>query len=559
MKIIWIVLALSVPSQASLAQCQVQKVLASDKEQGDRFGSAVAIQGDWMIIGSPQDDDLGLQSGSAYVFRRNGSGWIEHQKLSASDGQPSDAFGSSVSMDAGTAVIGAPFEVPQGSFGAGSAYVFELQGATWVETTKIWSTPPISTAHFGYSVSVSGDRILVGARDDSQWGFSSGAAYIFDRSGPGWIQTVRLTAGDPASGAGFGVVVSLSGDVAVIGSPGSGPASNQGAAYVFEWSGAQWQQTSKLQAQDGAASDFFGTSVAIANDRILVGSQAHGHVGSNAGAMYAFERNGSTWVQVQEFFAPDADPQDNFGGNLAVRGDFAAVTAFADEDPLQSCGSVYAFRRETWGWSALGKLMPLDPLHGKGFGRVAIDGATVLIGALGDDDACPGNPLCNSGSAYVFELAPDAKQYGHCTTSGPCANPDTHGGCVNSTGQGANLGACGSSSVALDELMLEASRLPPNASGLIFTGTAQSQVPMGAGFRVVANVGGPLHRFGVQSADVNGVLRRGPGMVAQSYGFSTGPFQPGDTWNFQCWYRDPSFACVRKTNLSNGVEVLFTP
>jgi hypothetical protein len=536
----------------------MQKLLASDMEQGDRFGSAVAIHGDWALIGAPQDDDRGLQSGSVYVFRRSGSGWIEHQKLTASDGQPSDAFGFSVAMDAGTAVIGAPFEAPQGSFGAGSAYVFELQGTMWAETGKIWATPSYSTAHFGYAVSLSLDRILVGAREDSQAGWAAGAAYVFDRSGPSWVQTVKLLASNP--GAYFGQAVSLSGDVAVIGNSSDGPAGvNQGAAYVFEWNGVQWQQTIMLQAQDGAAWDFFGSSVTIANDRILVGANAHDHIATAAGAMYAFERNGSTWVQVQEFFAPDGDHMDNFGLLLAVDGDLALVSTSADEDPVLNCGSTYAFRRESSGWVALGKLMPLDPVQGKTFAIPAIDGSTVLVGALADDDACPGNLLCNSGSAYVFELAPDAKQYGHCTTSGPCANPDTHGGCVNSTGQGANLGASGSSSVARDELMLEASRLPPNASALIFTGTAQSQVPMGAGFRVVANVGGPLHRFGVQSADANGVLRRGPGMVAQSHGFSTGPFQPGDTWNFQCWYRDPSFACVRKTNLSNGVEVLFTP
>jgi hypothetical protein len=560
MKIVWNVLAVSVLSMSAWPQCQEQKLLASDMEQGDRFGSAVAIQGDWLIVGSPQDDDMGLQSGSAYVFRRNGNGWVEHQKLTASDGQPSDSFGFSVAMDGTTAVIGAPHESPLGSFDAGSAYVFELQSGTWVETVKIWGAPAFSSAHFGDSVSISSDRILIGARDDPQGGFSAGAAYVFDRSGSGWFQTTRLTASDPATGSFFGRAVSLSGDVAAIGSASSGPSgSNQGAAYVFEWNGVQWQQTIKLQAQDGATSDFFGTSVATSNDRILVGSPNHDHVGSNAGATYAFERNGSTWLQVQEFFALDADLQDIFGSAIAIHVGLAVGSAFADEDPIQNCGSVYAFRREAWGWSPLGKLLPLDPVQGKGFGRVAVHGSTVLIGALVDDDACPGNLLCNSGSAYIFELAPDAKQFGHCTSSGVCNNPDPHGGCVNSTGQGANLGACGSSSVVFDELVLEASRLPANTSALIFTGTAQAQVPMGAGYRVVANVGGPLHRFGVQSANANGVLRRGPGLVAASQGFSTGPFLAGDTWNFQCWYRDSSFACVRKTNLSNGVEVLFTP
>src|SRR5688572_17564813 len=194
MKIVWSVLALSVLSLPIRAQCELQKLLASDLAQGDEFGSAVALQGDWALVGAPLDDDMGFQSGSVYVFRRNGIGWIEHQKLTASDEQPSDSFGFSVAMDATRAVIGAPLQDPQGSFGAGSAYVFELQGSTWVETAKVWGMPTYSTAHFGYAVSISGDRILIGVRDDPQGGLSAGAAHIFERSGPGWVQRARLTA-----------------------------------------------------------------------------------------------------------------------------------------------------------------------------------------------------------------------------------------------------------------------------------------------------------------------------------------------------------------------------
>jgi hypothetical protein len=551
-------LALSAPAHA---QRQVQRLLASDMAQGDEFGTSVAIAGDWALIGAPLDDDFGLQSGSVYVFRRNGIGWTEVQKLTASDGQPSDSFGFSVAMEGTTAVIGAIHEAAQGTYDAGSAYVFELQGGVWIETAKIWATPTFSTAHFGWDVSISGNRILVGARDDPHGGLSGGAAYVFELSGPSWVQTIKLLPADPAMGSFFGQAVSLSGDVAVIGSSTGGPAGvNQGAAYVFEWNGAQWLQTIKLQASDGVASDFFGTSMAIGDERIVVGAAGHDHLGSNTGAAYAFERSGSTWIEVQEFFAPDADAQDIFGIPVALDGDIVLASAFADEDPLQSCGATYAFRREHSGWIALGKLMPHDSMEDKVFGTLAICGTTVLIGALGDDDACPSNPACNSGSAYVFELAPDARQYGHCAVAGPCTNPDTHGGCRNSTGQGANLVAGGSSSVALDELVLEASRLPSNASTMMFTGMAQANVPMGAGMRVVSGgAAGALKRFGVQPASSAGIRSLGPGIVAATAGFPTGPILAGQSWSFQCWYRDPTFACVRKTNLSNGVEVLFTP
>jgi hypothetical protein len=192
--------------------------------------------------------------------------------------------------------------------------------------------------------------------------------------------------------------------------------------------------------------------------------------------------------------------------------------------------------------------------------RVGLSGTTAIAGALGDDDACPTNPACNSGSAYVFELAPDAVQYGSCPSGAPCNNADDHGGCANSTGQGAILAACGSGSVAADDLVLEVRHLPPGVFAILFMGPEQVQVPFGDGIRCVGPGTAGLFRFPVQNAGATAAITLGPGIAAWSQGFPpAGLIAPGSTWNFQCWYRDPLGPCGGTFNLSNGLSASFLP
>jgi hypothetical protein len=554
--------SLSLATAAS-AQIQAQKLIASDTQAGDRFGRAVAISGDWAIVGAPQDDDIAEQSGAAYVYHRNGTGWIETQKLKASDPDFGDAFGWSVALSGATAVVAAPTDAP-GVSGAGSVYVFDLVGGTWAQTAKFWASDAIPAAHFGDAVACRDDRIVVGAREDDGAGYQAGAAYVFDRVGTAWTESAKLVANDAAAFDFLGASVSVFGDVVLLGAPDAdGPAGSQGAAYVFENVGGVWSQSAKLVASDAAHSDFFGIAVAIETDIAMVGAVGHDHLGSNAGAVYTFERQGGTWLEIDELHPTDAGSQDQFGSGVAIAGELALLAAIGDADLGFGAGAAYAFRRTTTSWTELGKLLPRDGAFADNVGlaaAVALSGTTALLGNAQDDDACPSSALCNSGSAYVFDLAPDAVQYGHCASAAPCANADPHGGCVNSTGRGAILAAGGSSSVASDELVLEARDLPPDKSAIVFMGGGQTQVPLGDGLRVVTTGGVGLRRFPMQTSDAEGWLTFGPGIagLTQSVTSST-TITAGSVWNFQCWYRDPSGPCANATNLTNGVQVAFTP
>jgi hypothetical protein len=558
--------ALVLATSTASAQVQVAKLLASDMAQGDYFGQAVSLSGDTSIVGEPENSALAPQAGAAYVFQRVGPSWLQLQKLTASDAASGAGFGNAVAISGDVAVIGASNDSPLGVqfFGCGSAYVFQRVQSSWVQTAKIWAGDPQANEIFGCSVSVSGTRVVVGARLEGHAGYGSGAAYVFELQGATWVQVSKLIASDGGQGAAFGSSVSIDGDLALIGASaadnGGGSGAAFGAAYVFQRLTNGWTQTQKLTASDAAHMDYFGESVAITTTTAFIGS-GHSAAGFRSGAAYVFEYQAPLWNQVQELVGSDTVAQDGFG-IVAVSGQTAVIGASGNADPANNQGAAYTFRRIGSTWTQTGKLLANDGKQADLFGgSVSISGDTVLVGAAYTDDACPSIPFqCNSGSAYVFNLAPTAMQYGPCSSGAPCGNLDGHGGCKNSTTLGSVLAAAGSGSVTADDLIFGATRLPANHSAILFMGGAQVFVPFGDGVRTVGSSGTGMYRFPVHQSDAQGLLSYGPGLIALSQSFpAAGHITAGQTWNFQLWYRDPQGPCGGLTNFSNGVQVAFVP
>ena len=161
------------------------------------------------------------------------------------------------------------------------------------EDFKITALDAAASNQFGFSVSISGDRTIVGALGDDNAGSFSGSAYIFDFDGASWTQTAKLAASDAAAGDFFGFSVSISGDRAIVGAFGNDDAgSSSGSAYIFDFDGASWTQTAKLTALDAAASDLFGFSVSISGDRAaIIGARLNDDAGRSSGSAYIFQFN----------------------------------------------------------------------------------------------------------------------------------------------------------------------------------------------------------------------------------------------------------------------------
>ena len=544
----------------TLAQIQEQKVFASDAMDSARFGSAAATDGLTAVLGAVNDHPLGAMTGAAYVFARQGSAWRETQKLVPVPAIGSQHFGSAVALAGDWLAVGA-----SGDNGfAGAVYVYRRQGGSFVQHQKLTAAYPESPAQFGASLALTSDRMSVGAPHASTHMLSSGAAYVFELQGSTWVQAAKLAAVDAAYADGFGASVAILGDVVLVGSRlGDGPPSDSGAAYVFERGAGGWSQTQKLVPLQSQSEDGIGSQVAMLSDSLFVAAPKRDEAFADQGAVFVYQRAGGLWVESQRLLASDPAQGLHLATSMVVDGDRLLCGAPSDGDQGFASGSAYLFERKGGSWVQSGKLLAGDGNATDFFASaVALSGEWTLLGATRDDVACaPTSPNCDSGSAYFFRVGSDSMQSCSCPSpAGPCGNDDDHGGCLNSTGQGAVLSAAGSGSVALDDLRLHGQWLPPSQPALLFVGGTTAFNPLGDGRLCVQGGATGVHRFAVAFASGQGDLQYGPGLVALSQGFpALGPIQPGEDRHFQVWYRDAAGPCGTSTNLSNSLRVTFKP
>jgi hypothetical protein len=377
-----------------------QKLLAADGAQDDHFGCSVSISGDHAIVGAYYDDDKGANSGSVYMFELVSGTWTQKAKLTASDGAAGDEFGYSVCISGDRAIVGAHYDDDRGA-NSGSVYMFELVSGTWTQKTKLTASDGAAGDEFGKSVSMSGDRAVVGSKYDADKGTNSGSAYIYELVSSTWTFKQKLTASDGAAYDYFGSAVAINGDLAIIGAPGdSDHGSQSGSAYVFVRGASTWTQAQKLTASDGAASDNFGQSISISADHAIIGAPFKDAEALHSGSAYVFELNGSTWTERQRLGASDADPGEYFGESVSISGDRAIVSAAWDDEKARYAGAAYLFELLGGSWVQKQKLVASDAAASAFFGSsVSVSGDRAIIGAYTDDDKGAA-----SGSAYVTDL-----------------------------------------------------------------------------------------------------------------------------------------------------------
>ncbi len=399
-------LPLLVAAPTARGQCQVTETgqcVATDGAGGDSFGYDVSINGDVAIIGARDDDEDGAQSGSAYIHRFDGTNWVEEAKLTACDGAASDNFGTSVAISGDVAVVGAPND-DHAAFFAGSVYIFRFNGVVWIEEAKLTASDAGPIHQFGWSVATTGGVALIGAYGDDHAGSLSGSAYVFRFSEGLWIEEAKLVASDAAQQDEFGISVSLSGNVAIVGASTDpfGPASF-GSAYIFRFDGNAWPQKAKLTASDEAAGDEYGGAVAIDSDVAIVGARHNADAGISTGSAYVYRFDGANWPEEEKLLPADAAAGDKFGTSVAVSGNVAVVSATAADDSAADSGAAYVLEFDGSTWVEKGKLLGSNIGAFQNFGlSVSTDGNRAIIGAIGADGIVSG-----SGSAYVFDSLPN--------------------------------------------------------------------------------------------------------------------------------------------------------
>jgi hypothetical protein len=331
------------------AWTQQQILTVANGAASDFFGVSVSVSGDTVAVGAYQDDvGANADQGSVYIFTRSGTTWTQQQRLDASDGAASDDFGQSVAVSGDIVVIGAPEDDIGGNIAQGSAYIFTRTGGVWTEQTKLIAGDAAQSDRFGIAVAISGDTVVIGSPfNDISGNSAQGSAYVFTLSGATWTQQEKLTASAGAAYDEFGHSVAISGDTAVVGAYLNDVGGNlrQGSAHVFTRSGSAWSEQQKLTAQDGATNDIFGASVAVSGDTVVVGAPGDDINGRiEQGSAYVYVRNAETWTQRQKLTASDGGILELLGEAVAVSGDTAMVgAAFDTIDGNPRQGSAYIF------------------------------------------------------------------------------------------------------------------------------------------------------------------------------------------------------------------------
>lgn len=382
------------------------RLLADDRARFDNFGESVAISGDTALIGAcgvgfdPSDNPFErVNTGAVYVYVRSGTTWTQQAKFTSSDIAENDTFGCHVALDGDTALIGAGADdltTPDRS-NAGSAYVFTRSAGVWTQQQKLVASDGAANDFFGSSVALSGDTAVVGAAfDDTPAGNDAGSAYVFTRSAGVWTQQQKLIASDAAPDDVFGISVALSGDVVMVGAP-TDFFFTTGAVYVFTRSGSTWTEQQKLSS--GESIDNFGASVALAGDTALVGAPADSFdlKAITTGAAHVYRLSGGVWTQETKLTPIVGRPFYKFGENVALDGDTAMVGG-------RSTDSVDVFTRNASIWVQQHHLTPDSSADFGDFGAaLAIAGDSILIGApVFEGEGISG--IEQAGAAYVYRL-----------------------------------------------------------------------------------------------------------------------------------------------------------
>jgi len=402
-----------------------QQIVPDDRTAGDQFGISTAVDssptGGFLVVGAFRNDDVAPDAGKAYVFERGVGAWSQMDELFAPDGEGADRFGFAVAIDGDTLAIGAPdARKDAGNPTAGAVYVFTYPGtgSEWIFQQKLTATDGVNGDAFGRAVAIDGDTIAVGAVEKDS---GLGAAYAFVRDGLGvWSQQAKLV--DPGGEVGdfFGISVAIDGDTIAVGAyrdtvtTGVGDL-EKGSVSLFTRSAGVWSFDEKVFSFGGTAFIEFGTSVALDANELAVGAPNDtppflpGQTIRVTGTVYRYDITAdpisSSQIRIYPSDKGDVLGPRDFGFSLGLEGDLLAIGAFGDGSGTGSldAGSVYLFDLDDNLLTESDKITPPDPNPFDVFGfSVGVSGDDIAIGADREDiDEVMDD---NAGAAYVYTV-----------------------------------------------------------------------------------------------------------------------------------------------------------
>jgi hypothetical protein len=393
--------AVYVYKRSGTSWAQEAYIKAANNNEQDKFGFNVSLDNDTLAVGAPTEQSNQTtitngtgtssnnsinNSGAVYVYKRTGTSWAQEAYIKAANNDIDDSFGGSgISIEGNTLAVGSPYEdsnqttITNGTGASsnnsnsysGAVYVYKRTGTSWAQEAYIKAVNSNAGDLFGSSVSIDNDTLAVGAysedsnentitngntASDDDSNSSSGAVYVYKRTGTSWAQEAYIKAANNDVGDSFGRVVSIDKDTLAVGAPseasnqttitnGTGASnddsnSNSGAVYVYKRTGTSWAQEAYIKAANGDAQDFLGWSISIDGDILAVGAEGEAsnqttitngtgassnNSNANTGAVYVYKRSGSTWTQEAYIKAVNNDALDYFGDMVSIDNGTLAV------------------------------------------------------------------------------------------------------------------------------------------------------------------------------------------------------------------------------------------
>ncbi|KDM91588.1 hypothetical protein EA58_11230 [Photobacterium galatheae] len=368
------------------------KLIASDASEYREFGSAVAIDGNTLVIGQSSGQ-------SVYVFIHDGVSWVEQAKLTPSENTSAySGFGHAVEIDGDTIAVGAPFEDLGDDTNVGAVYLYSRSEHHWTEQHRILPDNPHSFENFGFSLALRQGNLLTGSPGKDTHDFTNGQVSYYQQTGNRWVLKQQLFPKDLGTADNFGFSIDISGDTAVIGSIGSN--TNLGDAEIFTLSGGLWVEQQSLDNQNGAQGDSFGYSVAIHGDTIAIGAPyASESETPDQGEVSIYKRTGNNWYLQEKVFSDVPVFSQSFGFHTTLQENKLLIGTYH----YASGAALFIFERDEHAWQQVSKLS--SPESQEAFGMAAaIEGNIIAIGAPNADVLVNGQGTATgAGAVYLFE------------------------------------------------------------------------------------------------------------------------------------------------------------
>ncbi len=478
-------------------------IKAANNDAGDFFGSSTSLSTNTLAVGTSYEssnqsiitngaaasgNNSNTNSGAVYVYKRTGSSWAQEAYIKAVNNDANDLFGGTISLSGDSLAVGARWEdsnqttITNGATASGNnsnstsgaVYVYKRIGSSWAQEAYVKAVNNDAGDFFGRSISLSGDTLAVGASGEASnqttitngatasgnnSNGSSGAVYIYKRTGSMWAQEAYIKAVNNDAADYFGSSTSLSGDTLAVGAPyefsnqttitngttASGDNSNNdsGAVYIYKRTGSSWFQEAYLKAVNNDVEDKFGYSTSLSGDTLVVGAineasdqttitngttASSNNSNAQSGAVYVYKRTGSSWAQEAYVKAANSNSSDAFGCSTSLSGDTLVVGSFnegsnqttitngttASADNTNSgSGAVYVYKRTGNSWAQEAYIKAVNNNLGDFFGySLSVNGDTLAVGATGEDSnqititngatASSDNSNTDSGAVYIY-------------------------------------------------------------------------------------------------------------------------------------------------------------